>query len=166
MFSASETKPFLHTLFAFFGSEFPNFDNINIHGVGIPSFGGRWRRIGRIGGQVWSFIWRFHRHIPIGFERNGLLIPIVDGGRDSVHRHDSAHEGRGDACREVSEKDILIGDACEGGVGLGMRDILDEGQRVGVVLSLGHALSGEPGDGIASGFVVFERGFKLCNEVG
>ena len=118
--------------------------------------------VGRFGVSFGDFIGTF----PLGLKEDGLLIPIVDGGRDSVHRHDSAHEGRGDACREVSEKDILIGDACEGGVGLEMRDILDEGQRVGVVLSLGHALSGEPGDGVASGFVVFERGFKLCNEVG
>ena len=47
-----------------------------------------------------------------------------------------------------------------------MRDILNKGWGIGVVLSLGHVLSGEPGDGIASGIVVFKCGFELLDEVG
>ena len=47
-----------------------------------------------------------------------------------------------------------------------MRYILDKGWGIGVVLPLGHALSEEPGDGVASGVVVFECGFKLHNKVG
>ena len=46
-----------------------------------------------------------------------------------------------------------------------MRDIFDEGQGVGVVLSLGHVFGGEPGNGIACGIVVFKCGFKLSDEV-
>ena len=46
-----------------------------------------------------------------------------------------------------------------------MRDILNKGWRVGIVLSLGHALSGEPGNSIARGVMVFKCGFELRNEV-
>ena len=55
----------------------------------------------------------FFGPFPLGLEGDGLLVPIIDGGRDSVHGHDSVHEGGGDPGREVSDKDILIGDACE-----------------------------------------------------
>ena len=47
-----------------------------------------------------------------------------------------------------------------------MRDILDEGRRVGVVLPFGHVLSGEPGNGVAGGVMVFEHSFELRDEVG
>ena len=47
-----------------------------------------------------------------------------------------------------------------------MRDILDKGWGVGVVLSLGHVFSGEPSDGIAGGVMVFKHSFKLFDEVG
>ena len=47
-----------------------------------------------------------------------------------------------------------------------MRNVLDEGQGVGVVLSFGHTFGGKPGDGISSDVVVLECGFKLHNAVG
>ena len=47
-----------------------------------------------------------------------------------------------------------------------MGNTLDKGWGVGVVLPLGHVFGGEPGDGASSGVVVFERSFKLRNEVG
>ena len=59
----------------------------------------------------------------------------------------------------------MVSDACKGRVVLEMRDVLDKGRGVGVVLSLSYSLGGEPGDGIAHGVVVFEHCFKLCNEV-
>ena len=46
-----------------------------------------------------------------------------------------------------------------------MRNILDEGQGVGVVLPFDHAFGGEPGDGSSSDVMVFESSFELCNEV-
>ena len=58
---------------------------------------------------------------------------------------------------QISDKDTLVGDACKGGVVLEMRDILDKGWRVGVVLSLSHTLSGKPGNGIAGGVIVTAR---------
>ena len=47
-----------------------------------------------------------------------------------------------------------------------MRNVLDEGRGVGVVLPFGHALGGEPSDGGSCDIVVFERGFELRDEVG
>ena len=46
-----------------------------------------------------------------------------------------------------------------------MRDILNKGREIGIVLSLGHMLSGEPGNGIACGVMVLECSFKLCDKV-
>ena len=40
----------------------------------------------------------------------------IDGGGNCVHGHDSVHEGGRDGSREVSDKDILVGDASEGRV--------------------------------------------------
>ena len=126
-FLASETKFFLHALLAFFGSGFANFDNIDIHGVGILSFGGGREGLVGLVSRFGVLFGDFISMLPLGLEGDGLLIPIVDGRRDGVHKHDSAHEGREDAHREVSNKDVLISDACEGGVVREMRDILDEG---------------------------------------
>ena len=101
----------------------------------------------------------------MGLEGDSLLVSVVNGGGDCVHRHHSAHEQGRDAGREVSNKDILVGDACKGRVVLEMRDILDKGWGVGVVLSLGHLFSGEPSDGSAGSVMVFKSSFKLCDEV-
>ena len=76
------------------------------------------------------------------------------------------HERGRDASGEISDEDILVSDACEGGVVLEVRDVLNKRWRVGVVLPLGHVFSGEPGDGVVGGIMVFEHGFELLNEVG
>ena len=76
-----------------------------------------------------------------------------------------AHEGGRDASREISNEDVLVSDACEGRVVLKVRNILDEAWGISVVLSLGHAFGGEPGDGVVHGVVVFERGLKFGDEV-
>ena len=47
-----------------------------------------------------------------------------------------------------------------------MRNILDEGQGVSVVLPFGHAFGREPGNGGSSDVVVFERGFEFSDEIG
>ena len=67
--------------------------------------------------------------------------------------------------REISDEDVLVGDACEGRVVLKVRSVLDEGWGVSVVLSLGHVFGGEPGDGIACGVVVFECGLEFGDKV-
>ena len=111
--SATEAESFLHAFLAFFSCEFPHLDDIYVHGVGIMSFGGGGEGVvGLMGGFRVSF-GDFFGAFPLGLERDGLLIPVFDGGRDCVHEHDSAHEGGRDSGGEVSDKDVLISDACE-----------------------------------------------------
>ena len=50
----------------------------------------------------------FFSAFPLGLEGDGLFVPVVNGGGDSVHGHDMVHEGGRDAGREVSDKDILV----------------------------------------------------------
>ena len=124
--SAVEAQSFLHAFLMFFGGEFSNFDDVYVHGVGISGFGGSGEgMVGLVSGFGVPFGALFGV-LPLGLERNSLLIPAIDGGRDSVHRHDLVHEGEGDAGREISDKDVLVGDTCEGGVVLEVGDILNE----------------------------------------
>ena len=110
--SAAEAESFLHAFLAFFSRELSYFDDIYVHGVGVSSFGGGGERVvGLVGGLRVSF-GDFFSTFPLGLERDGFLVPVIDGGRDSVHGHDSVHEGGRDSSREVSNKDILVGNAC------------------------------------------------------
>ena len=146
--SASETESFLHTLLAFFGGEFADFDNIDIHGVRVSSFGGGGEGLVCLVSGFGVSFGDLISALPLGLEEDGLLILVIDSRGDGVHRHDLTHKGRGNACREVSDEDILVSDTSKGGVVLEMRDILNEGQGVGVVLPFDHAFGGEPGDGV------------------
>ena len=51
---------------------------------------------------------------PLGLEGDGLFVPFVDGGGNSVHGHDSAHEGWWNPCGEVSDQDVCVRDVGEG----------------------------------------------------
>ena len=95
----------------------------------------------------------FTSTLPLGLERDGFLIPVINGGGNCVHGHDAAHEGRGNASREISDQDILVGDTCEGGVVFEVRDILNKGQQIGVVFPLDHVFGEEPSNGIAGSSV-------------
>ena len=46
-----------------------------------------------------------------------------------------------------------------------MRNILNEGQGVSVVLPFGHTFGGKPGDGSFGNVMVFERSFELGDEI-
>ena len=46
--------------------------------------------------------------VPLGLEMNGFLVPVIDGSGDSIHRHDVAHEGRGNPGGVVADEDIFI----------------------------------------------------------
>ena len=48
--------------------------------------------------------------LPLSLEGDSFLVPFVDGGGDSVHGHDAAHQGRWDSYGEVSDQDVGIGD--------------------------------------------------------
>ena len=110
---AAEAESLLHTVLSFFGSELSDFDDVHVHGVRVTSLGGAGEgMVGLMGGFRVSF-GDFFSAFPLGLEGNSLLVPVVDGGGDCVHRHDSAHEGGRDSSGEISDKDILIGDACE-----------------------------------------------------
>ena len=108
-----EAESFLHALLTFFGHEFSYFHDIYVHGVGVTSFGGGGEGMVRLMGGFGVSFGDFFSTLPLGLEGNGLFIPVVDGGWDRVHEHDSAHEGGRDSGGQVSDKDILIGDACE-----------------------------------------------------
>ena len=163
--SAAEAKSFLHAPFSFFSGEFSNLDNVYVHGVGISGFGGSGEGVVGLLSQFGVPFGNFFSTFPLGLEGNSLFIPVIDGRRNGVHGHDSTHEGGRDASGEISNKDILVGDACEGRVVLKVRNVLDEGRGVSVVLSFGHVFGGEPGNSVAGGVMVFERGFEFGDKV-
>ena len=163
--SAPKAESFLNTSLALLSGEFANFDNINIHGIRVSGFGRSRKGLVELMGRFGVSLGDSFSTLPLGLEGDGFLIPIVDGGGDCVHGHDAVHEGGGDAGGEISGKNILVSDACKGGVVFEVGNILDEGWEIGVVLPFGHAFGGEPSDGIASGVMVFERNFKLLDEV-
>ena len=164
--SATEALSFLHTLLAFFSPKYSYFDDGHVHGIRVSGFGGIGEGLVRLMNGFRVLLGNFIGAFPLGLEGNGLFIPVIDGSRDSVHGHNATHEGVRDASGEISDEDILVRDACEGGVVLEVEDIFNKGWGIGVVFSFGHAFGGEPGDSIASGVVVFECSFELCDKVG
>ena len=112
-FSTTEAESFLHAFLTFFSREFAYFDDVYVHGVGVASFGRSGEGVvGLMSGLRVSF-GDFLGAFPLGLERDGFPVPVFNGRGDSVLGHDSAHEGGRDSGGEVSDKDILIGDACE-----------------------------------------------------
>ena len=163
--SATKAESFLHAFLAFLSREFPYFDNIYVHGIGVTSFGGGGKGVVGLMGRFRVSFGDFFSAFPLGLERDGLFVPVIDGRGDSVHGHDSAHEGGRDSGGEVSDKDILVGDACKHRVVFKVRNIFDEGWGVSVVLPFGHAFGGEPGDGGSSDIVMFEGSFEFGDEI-
>ena len=139
-FLTVETESFLNTFLSLFGSEFADLDNVDIHGIWVSGLGrsreGLIGLVDRFGVLFGDFIGMF----PLGLERDGFLISVIDGGGNSIHGYDAAHEGRGNASREISNKSILVSDAYKGGVVLEVGDILNKGWRIGVILPLGHVM--------------------------
>ena len=139
-FSAVVAELLLNASFAFFWSKLGDSDGIDDHGIGVVGFGVR--EVGKgVVGLVGGFRVSFGNVIcsfPLGLEGDGLLIPLVDGGGNGVHRHDSAHQGRRDSCGEISDQDVG-----KGYVVFEDGNIFRQGGGVGVVLDvLHHALGG------------------------
>ena len=144
-FSAVKAKFLLNAAFAFFRGKLGNLDCIHDHGIRVMGLGmGRVREgvVGLMGRPRVSF-GNVVGSLPLGLESDSLLVPFVDGGRNGVHRHDSAHEWRWDSCGEVSDQDIGVRDVCESDVVLKGGNVFRQGGGVGVVLfALLHPLSG------------------------
>ena len=162
--SAAEAEPLLHTFLTFFGSEFSNFDDVYVHGIGVTSFGGGGEGVVRLMGGFRIPLRDFVSTFPLGLEGNGHFVPAVNGCKDGVHGHDLVHEGRRDASGEIPDKDVLVSDFGEGAVVLEVGYVFDEGQGIGIVFPFGHVFGGKPGDGGSSGVMVFECGFELGDE--
>ena len=111
--SAVEAESLLYTLLLLFGSEFSNFDDVYVHGVRVIGLGGGGEGMVGLMGRFRVSFGDLFSAFPLGLEGNSLLVPVVDGGGDCVHRHNSVHEGGRDSSGEISDKDILISDACE-----------------------------------------------------
>ena len=115
-FPAVEAELLLDATFAFFQDKFRDFDDINNHSVGVMGFGAGGVGegvVGLMGGLRVSF-GDVVSSFPLGLEGDGFLVPFVDGGGDGVHRHDTAHQGQRDSRREISNKDVGIGDIGKG----------------------------------------------------
>ena len=111
-FSAAETELLFNATLAFFWGELGDFDGVNNHGVGVVCLGVR-----GVGEGVVGLVRGFRvplgdviGSLPLGLESDGLLVPFIDGGGDSVHGHDAAHQRRWDSCGEVSDQDVGVGD--------------------------------------------------------
>ena len=95
-----KAESFFNALRVVLWGEFAEFDDADIHGIRVMSFGeGRERLVELVSGFGVLF-GDFISTFPLGLERDGFLVPVVDGGGNSVHGHNMAHEGRRDAGRK------------------------------------------------------------------
>ena len=144
-FSAAEAELLFNATVLFFRGKLGDFDGIDDHGVGIVSLS-----VGGVGEGVIGLVRGFRvsfgdvvSSLPLGLEGNGFLVPFVNGGRDGVHGHDSAHERGWDFCGEVSDQNICVGDAGKGYVILEGGNIFRQRGGVQVIfLTLLHSLGG------------------------
>ena len=100
-FLAAEAKSFLNALLAFVRSKLANFDNIKIHSIRVTGLGGSREGLVELASGFGVPLGDFIRTFSLGLEGDGFLIPIVNGGGDSVHGHNVAHEG-GRKCQKRS----------------------------------------------------------------
>ena len=92
-FSAAKAKFLFNATFAFFWGEFGDFNRIHNHGVGVVGLGVGGVREGVVGlmGRPQVPFGDVIGSLPLGLESDSLLVPLVDGGGDGVHGHDSVH---------------------------------------------------------------------------
>ena len=104
-FSAVEAEFLLNAAFALFWGKFGDFDRIHDHGVRVVGLG-----VGGVGEGVVGLMRRLRvpfgnvvGSFPLSLESDGLFVPFIDGGGDSVHGHDAAYQGGWDPCGEISD---------------------------------------------------------------
>ena len=81
---AAEAESLLNAFLAFFSREFADFDDVDIHGIRVSSFGGGREGLVRLVGGFGVLLGDFVGALPLGLGGDGLLIPIVDGRGGSV----------------------------------------------------------------------------------
>ena len=64
--------------------------------------------------------------LPLSLESDGLLVPVIDGGGDSVHRHNLTHQCRWNSYREISNQNVGVRDIGKGNMVFECRDIFYE----------------------------------------
>jgi len=163
-FSAVEAESFLLASFAFFRGKLRDFYGVDVHSIGVASFRRRWgeRLVGGFDVSSGDFVGT----VPLGLEMNGFLVPATDGGGDSVHGHDAAHEGGGNPSGVVSDENVFVFDSRHSYVVLEEGGVFGEGWGVFVsssILSgfLYHSLGGKPGDGVGLHVMVLECGSEV-----
>ena len=103
-FSTAEAEFLLDATFAFFWGELGDLDGVDDHGIRVMDFRGQGvgKGVVRLVGSLGVLSGNVVSSLPLDLESSGLFVPVVDGGRDGVHRHDSTHQCRWDSCREIS----------------------------------------------------------------
>ena len=91
-------------------------------------------------------------------------VPFVDLVWNGIEGHDPFHERSGKSGGEETDQDIVVRDAGTSGIALESRDVALERRGVLPIL-LCHVVGGQPGDGVLSHVLVFERRLELLKEV-
>ena len=103
LFAALETKSLFEAFLSFFWSEFPDFYEVNIHGIGV--FGHRSR--GGEGlegpGRPPASLDNLFCAVPLILEVDGFQIPLINFIQYRVQGHDLLHEQGGDSISKETD---------------------------------------------------------------
>ena len=111
--SAMVTSAFLLAACWFFRSEFANFNDVYVHGVGIMSRSGNIAR-GGVRGSGFAFkvrglsspVGNFVSAFPLGLEFEYSVIPSIYVSGNGIHGIDSSHQESGNSIDDVFNKNI------------------------------------------------------------
>lgn len=159
--TAPKTKSFAHASLALVVGELFKTNGINVHSVGVS----RSRRLARNvsfrrrGVEIFLARVKDVGAFPLSFEVDGPAVPVVDGGRNGVHRHDSPHEGGINPHSKIIDEDALVGDSTDRDFVFERLDVRFEGKF------LGDLSSGEPSYSIALGIFMDKGRLEVAAEV-
>ena len=93
--------------------------------------------------------------VPLVLKMNSFGVPVIDLFWYSIEEHNLLHEQDRDFSSEETNQDIVVCDAGASGVTLeGGNVTFEQGGELSVLL--GHALGGQPKDGVPSGILMFK----------